>query len=162
MQSQRGKTTITVRGVDRELYEELARLARETGRNVGEMLNLAMRLLIAQVRSGLELFGRKVESMKQALDQVLEEQGSMVVSGVEELTVSRRDLEATTKPVIFKSMKKLIFGSDVDPGTFSDKVKAIVAVDEVIVPKGFPKLLVAQRCRLVKRITEAASSQETH
>ncbi len=149
------RTTVTVRGVDRELYEELARLARETGRNVGEMLNLAMRLLLAHVRAGLDTIGRKVEEVRQLVGQVAEEQGALVVSGVEELTVGRRDLESAGRPVVFRGLRRLVFEADVDPQLFERAVRAIVAVDEVVVPPSLPRLLVAQKCRLVRRLVAA-------
>ena len=147
------RSTITVRGVDRELYEELVRLARETGRNIGDLVNVAMKLLLANVKAGIELIGKKVEEARQAVEQAAQEAEALVVEGVDELTVSRRDLLEAPKPVVFKGLRRLVFEDDVDAETFESKVKAIVAVDEVEVPEKVPKLLVASRCRLVKRIS---------
>ncbi len=65
------RSTITVRGVDRELYEELVRLARETGKNIGELLNLAMKLLLANIRSGIETVTRGIEEAKLAVKGLL-------------------------------------------------------------------------------------------
>ncbi len=53
-----------------------------------------------------------------------------------------------------------MFASDVSPELFERKVKAIVAVDEVVVSSSLPKILVASRARLVKKIaaTEGGAS----
>ncbi len=143
------KTTVTVRGVDRQLYEELVRLARETGRNIGDLINVAMRLLLANVKAGLEFFGKKLEEVSQ---NIPEPAATVTIEGVEELEISKRDLLEAGRPVVFKGLKRLVFSNDVDPETFERSVHSIVAVDEVVVPSSLPKLLVASRCRLVKRV----------
>ncbi|MET1101893.1 MAG: hypothetical protein ABWW69_05400 [Pyrodictiaceae archaeon] len=149
------KSTITIRGIDRELYEELVRLARETGKSIGDLVNLSMKLLLSNIRLGLESFSKKIEEAKEAVEERIEEQESVVVSGVEELEVTARDLEAAPKPVVFRGLRRLVIGRDVPIDLFNEKVRSIIAVDEVVVPKDYPKLLVAQKCRLVKRIIEA-------
>lgn len=139
--SESEKKPISVRGVDRSLYDEALKIARETGRNIGEVINEALKLLLAFYEGVSEKV--TFESGSPGVEEI---------SGVEELVVSEEDLRSASRPVIFKNIKKLKFAENVTQETFNNKVHLIVTCDEVIIPRTLSKLEVAKKCRLVKKL----------
>ena len=135
------KKTVTIRGLSIDIYDRISRLARETGTTIGEIVNEALRRYIAT----LENISRTIDNMIKAGDVV-------VVSGVSSLTVTRADLEALDKPVIFKDMDELIFADDVNNDIIKNKVAKIVNVNTVYVPKSVSTLLIASKSEFVKKI----------
>ncbi len=158
--SREEKKTITIRGIDKSLYEQIAKIARDSGKTIGEVINEAMRcflsLTLATVKAGSKIaesimaVGRAFsEGIKEGMENVCE------VSGVEELSINKEDLESIEEPLVFKNIKKLKFSDDIPYDLFDKKVYSIIYCDEVIVPPTYPKLKVVKKCRLVKRIITA-------
>ncbi len=145
-----------IRGLDPEIYAKFSSMAKEIGRNIGELMNEAMKILIETVEVGKEI-GRAgvkatVTTVKDIGSAVREAADVEIISGVKELEVSREDLEALEKPAIFTSMSRLEFSDDVTLDLFNEKVKAIKLVDEVVIPKHIPKIAVVKKCSLVNRV----------
>ncbi|PCN49791.1 hypothetical protein B6U99_07880 [Candidatus Geothermarchaeota archaeon ex4572_27] len=155
MSGEEREKTVTIRGVDRELYSRALALAREVGKSAGEMINEALRLLLSHTMAAATAITRAAEAGREIMQGVKEvASAERVVSGVGELVVRRADLEAVEKPVVFRGIKRLVFDEDVDYELFNSKVRAIVMCDEVQVPKAYPKLKVAERCRMVGKLVE--------
>ncbi len=165
-EEEKKKDVYTIRGLDPELYELFSRRARELGINVGRLMNEAMRILLAlteiSVETGKILFKKAGEAGEKLAKLTLEVadtdkvkkalESADIIRNIEELRVSRKDLEALDKPIIFANLKKLVFEDDVDEKLIMEKVASIKLVDEVIVPAHVPKLAVARKCSMVKRI----------
>ncbi|RLG88736.1 MAG: hypothetical protein DRO15_02185 [Thermoprotei archaeon] len=154
---ERRRKAITIRGIDKDLYDRILVLARETGKTVGELLNEAMKLLLiigpvalratSRVAQGIISASRAItEGVVEGFQDVIE------VSGVDELVVTRSDLEQVEKPLVFKLIKRLEFADDIPYELFVSKVKAIILCNEVLIPSTYPKLKVVNICRMVRRI----------
>jgi len=149
--------TVTIRGVDRELYAKALALAKELGKSAGEMINEALRLLLTQTMAAATALTKAAHAGRELIEGVKEVAGAEhVVSGVGELVVKKADLEAIDKPVVFKGIRRLVFEDDVDYSLFEGKVRSIVMCDEVLVPKAYPKLKVAEKCRMIGKLAEKA------
>jgi len=162
-ESERERKIYSIRGLDPRLYEEFSRLARTLGVSVGELMNEAMRMTIAALEAGkdvgrgvkmvvkgvLELLKIPVEAAKDIIEKSVNVD---IVSGVDELEIGRSDLEAAPKPVLFINMKRLVIADDVDPKLVEEKIAGIKLVDEVSIPKTIPKLLIARKCSMVRKI----------
>ncbi|GAB6947533.1 hypothetical protein JCM16161A_16630 [Vulcanisaeta sp. JCM 16161] len=135
------RKTVTIRGLSTDIYDRVSRLARETGTTIGEIVNEALRRYIATL-----------ENISKAIDNMIRAGDVVVISGVSSLTVTRADLEALDKPVIFKDMDELIFADDVNNDIIKSKVARIVNVNTVYVPKSVSTLLIASKSELVKKI----------
>ncbi len=136
---------ITIRGISTPIYERALKLARELGITIGELVNEALRRYILTLEAIHKAIENQIESLAKSGDVI-------VVSGVDSIVVSKRDLELTPKKVVFKDIRELIFADDVTEDVFKEKVYEIVKVDKVVVPKSLSVLLVASKCRLVHRI----------
>ncbi|MCD6196207.1 MAG: hypothetical protein J7J82_05435 [Staphylothermus sp.] len=162
----------TIRGLDPEIYEKFVETAKTLGLTVGELMNVAMKNTIALIeisREKGEEIGRKagktvsklISTPMTLLRGFVEEVKDFdIISGVEELEISRNDLLSIEKPVIFMNMKKLVIGEDVDKALFEQKVRGIKFVEVVKVHKKLPKLLVAKKCSFVKKIVVIEDDKE--
>lgn len=138
------KKIISIRGIDKKLYEELSRMAKELGKTVGELINEAMAFIIS-LREGVEAAGIK---FKEGLESSL----CIHISNLGELTVTRKDLEDAYKPVIFRDIKTLKFSENIDEELFEDKVKRIIKVNTLIIPNNLSKIKVLSKCLYVNSV----------
>lgn len=155
----------TIRGLDRDLYERFVKTAKELGVTVGDLMNMAMADFLVTLEASKDVsqrvsqgFSRFVEALKSAHASAMKALTSAVadfdlISDINELTVTKADLESLERPVVFSNIKRLTFADDVDISTFNSKVRSIKLVDELVVPKGLPVLQVARKCQLVRKIT---------
>ncbi len=159
MTSSEEKKPITIRGVDKELYRKITLLARESGRTIGELINEAMKLLLTTTSAALEAAAKAgtavTELGKSVAEGVREGVADYIeVKDINELVLNADDLRSLDKPLVLRNIGRLVISSDVPFELFDRVVKSIVLVDEVVVPSSYPKLLVAARCRFVKKITQ--------
>ena len=160
----RSSRVYTIRGLDPELYERFVRTARELGVTVGDLMNMAMGDFLVSLEASKDFSQRlsqkparlaeKIRSANAAaLRTIVSAVGDFdLISDIEELTVTRADLESLERPVVFSNIKRLVFAQDVDWQLINSKVRSIKLVDEVVVGKGVPVLQLAKKCQLVKRI----------
>lgn len=147
---------ISIRGLDNEIYRQLTIVAKEMGKTIGEVTNEAIKLYLTLLK-GSESIARKVSStigtITKAFKEGLKETEIDIVRGLDELTISRKDLEGYGKPVAFMFIGKLRFEEDVDTNTFIKYIDSITSCDTVYIPKKLSKIIVGRRCRFVKKIT---------
>ena len=145
---------ITIRGVDRVLYNRLSKIARRMGINVGTLINKSMELFLSAlphdggpriIRYPLDVSSEFMRGFLEGLGNVIEE--------VEELSVSRKDLLDSERALVFVGIGKLRFEEDVDEETFRSKVRAIYHCKEIIIPETLPKMLVLSVSRKVGKVT---------
>ncbi|HDD26194.1 MAG TPA: hypothetical protein ENF75_03800 [Acidilobales archaeon] len=152
-----GKKTVTIRGLDSNLYKRLLVMAEETGRTVGELMNEAMKLLLSigstAVSTGKRVTSGAIEVGKSFAEGVKEGyENALVISDINELVVSKRDLESVEEHISFRNIGTLVFDDDVPYELFEKKVASIAMCDKVIIPSNFPKLKVLTKCKLVKSV----------
>jgi len=140
------KKIISIRGIDTRLYEELGKIARELGKTVGEMINEAITLFIT-LKEGLGVMG-------EAITQELEKTKPTIIGDIEELKLTAKDLEETKGKIIIKNVKKLELTEDITPQQINEKIRKIIKVDELIIPKTIPKTQILTKAIYIKKITE--------
>lgn len=147
---------ISIRGLDNEIYRQLTIAAKEMGKTIGEVTNEAIKLYLTLLK-GSESIARKISTtistITKAFKEGLKETEIDIVRGLDELTISRKDLVNYGKPVAFMFIDKLKFEEDVDTNTFTKYVDSIVSCNEVYIPKTLSKIIVGRKCRFVKKIT---------
>ena len=142
--SEEEKRPISIRGVDRRLYEEMVVLARELGKTIGGLLNDAMALFLTFKEGAKEITG--------AVTEGLEKVKLVVIGNVEELVLNANDLREVKGVLLIRNIKKLEFGDDVTQELFDEKVKRIIKVDELIIPKSLSKISVLDKSLFVKLV----------
>ncbi|ABW01217.1 hypothetical protein [Caldivirga maquilingensis] len=152
--SEEEKKQVTIKGVDKELYDKALQMSREMGITVGELINKSLKAFISLA----DVTNKAVTSMAQAISEsskafVEGAKGARIISNIDELIVTREDLENLDSQVTFRGIKRLVFSNDVTWELFDSKVSSIVMCDEVVLPKTIPKLKAVEKMRFVKKIT---------
>ncbi|MFQ5978079.1 MAG: hypothetical protein ACE5OZ_08120 [Candidatus Heimdallarchaeota archaeon] len=127
--------TITVRGVDKTLYDQLTRLIKVWGRNMG----FAFTHLLRHYRKDLPFFfgSHMIKKGHRDFFPSLE-----IIEGEEELRISKNDLtEVGNVKFVFKAIQKLIFSDDIDNKTLLNHVQAIRDCSSYHFPKNVSNLV---------------------
>jgi hypothetical protein len=140
------KTTVTIRGLDKKLYREIMSLAKQAGKTVGEAINEAMELLIS--------LGEGVVATGEKFREGIESTFLTQINGIEELTLSEEDLSEVKGQLLIRNINKLVFKDDVEQGTFDRKIRRLININELHIPKTLSKIKVLSRSSKVKKIIE--------
>jgi len=138
------RKVISIRGVDRRLYEALSRAAREMGKTVGETLNEAITLFLT-LREG-------VLETARAAREGLREHMPVIISNVEQLTLNANDLKAARGKLLIKDVGRLEIADDVTPELIEEKIGRIIRVNELVLPQNMPKTAVLAKAMYVKEV----------
>jgi len=119
--------TITIRGVNQEIYRELSILAKEEGRNLGDLANDAFTQYLSRSKGS-----------------------TMIGQGIGVLMLSKEDFEKMNSVTIV-GCKTLILGENVDEETFGKHVNRIRGCGTVIASESIlPKVLsIASGCDVI-------------
>ncbi|GGP21452.1 hypothetical protein GCM10007981_13330 [Thermocladium modestius] len=153
-QSQEGeKKQVTIKGVDKELYERAVQLSREMGMTAGELVNKALRAVISLTDAATKTVAGAAQAVGETGKAFTEgARGVKVITGVDELTVTKADLQAVDSPISFRGIRRLEFADDVDWDTFNSKVSSITMCGVVVLPRGVPKLKALEKCSMVNKV----------
>ncbi len=145
------KGTVTIKGVDKEVYRALVSLAKLWGKTAGEVATQAFKLYL----SITEAVGGAVSSLGRALERaggIISRTGLQVVSGIGRLELDRATLQAAEKPLLLMGIKRLAVRPDVEPELLREKVMGIVDCEVVEVPPGPLMAEVLKKCRFVGEV----------
>lgn len=149
------KVSITIRGIDKELYENISKKAKELNITIGNLFNEAMKEFLSMLDDGLDAFQKITDRTVTSIRANIPAQtSSIIIKNIGEIKLTAADLSKADKPIIIINVKKVELSNDVTEELFREKIKAIKFSDEVVVPKNISIILVAQRCQLVKKITQ--------
>lgn len=123
-------TDVTIRGIDDEVYSKFAAEAKKGGKAIGELTTEVMRSYVD--RSAPKIYK---------------------IQNIDNLTVSKVDLESMDGLVAFTNIDELEFMEDVDWATFKDRVDSIVNVDRIVLPKGLSKFQVLSKSKNIDQVT---------
>lgn len=125
-------TDVTIRGIEDGVYSLFSAEARRRGIPIGELVTQVMRIF---------------------LEETAEKR--FTVEGVEELTLTREELESVGGPIGFNGVKFLKISNDIDWELFDRSVDEIRKSKTVVIPKSLTKLQVLTKCRNVDNIVHA-------
>ena len=125
-------TDVTIRGIEDDVYSAFSAEARKRGVPIGELVTQVMRIFL-----------------EESLDR------SYVVDSVDELDLTKAELESVGRPVVFQGLRTLTIADDVDWETFDKYVDQIRNSRTVIIPNTLTKLQVLTKCRKVKDLLMA-------
>ena len=157
-QNNNNRKTITIRGVDSDLYNRVVNLSRQSGKTVGEIMNQAMSTFLGLVGKAGEKIDEAVFKARETGKAFIEgfneaKKDVVIISDIEELEANKNEITSLGKPVLFRNIKKLVL-EDIDEPTLDRYIDSIVSVDELVIPRSLNKFKVLQKCKFVKRITQ--------
>ncbi|MFX1370128.1 MAG: hypothetical protein ACFFAY_16175 [Promethearchaeota archaeon] len=125
-------TDVTIRGIDDQVYALFSAEARRRSVPIGELVTQVMRIF-------LEETSEKV----------------FRVENLDELTLTKDELESVGGPIAFGGVKTLTISNDVDWELFDKYVDEIRKSKTVIIPNSLTKLQVLTKCRDVDKIVKS-------
>jgi hypothetical protein len=129
------KSTITIRGINKKIYNRLATLSREMDKTIGELVNEAMSMFVTMT------------GMIEGVDKNI-----MVIRGIETLRVSKEELENIDRKVLFMNIDELILDKHLTTEIFEGKIHKILNVNRLKIEGNVNKLVVYSKCLNVKDI----------
>ncbi|MGY5874830.1 MAG: hypothetical protein RTU30_03710 [Candidatus Thorarchaeota archaeon] len=125
-------TDVTIRGIDDDVYSLFSAEARRRSIPIGELVTQVMRIF---------------------LEETSEKQ--YTVESMEELTITKDELESVGGPIAFRGIKTLTIDEDVDWEIFDKYVDEIRKSKTVVIPKSLSKLQVLTKCKSVDKVVQS-------
>lgn len=150
------KKTVTIRGVDSSLYEKAIITARQTGKTVGDVVNQALSTFLGLTDKAADKLDKLISGAKDVGKSFVEgyedsKKNLIIISDLDELTLNKEEILQENKIISFRNIRKLQLNIDQD---CLKNIDSIIAVDELIIPKGINKISLLSKCKFVKKITE--------
>lgn len=150
------KKTVTIRGVDSSLYEKAVVLARQTGKNVGEIINQALSAFLGAADKAAETLDKFIAGARDVGKSFIEgyedsKKNLIIISNLDELVITKDEILQEGKSISFRNIRKLQLNIDQESLKYID---SIIGVDELVIPKGINKIALLSKCKFVKKITE--------
>lgn len=140
-----GKDTenVSIKGVQKRLYDRVKGLARDTGKTVGDITNDAFKVLLAAA-------GETKKVGEEFFQAVRDSKGSSV-QDLSTIEISGPELVKNDKRVTFRNIQSLVI-KDINESDFEKYVESIVNVKNLEVPKTVSKFKVLERSKYVDNI----------
>ena len=122
-------TDVTIRGIEDEVYSAFSAEARKRGVPIGELVTQVMRIFLE-------------ESSEKHL----------VVDSVDDLTLTRDELESVGGPIVFRGVKTLTIDDSVSWDLFDKYVDEIRKSKTVSIPRSLTRLQVLTKCKNVGEV----------
>jgi hypothetical protein len=137
------KENISIKGIQKNVYDKVKNLARETGKTVGDLTNDAFKVVLSAANETKKVGGEFVKGMKESMVSSVQDISSLEISGNELIMNNRR--------VSFRNIDHLVF-KDITEKDFADFVDSIVNVKTLEVPKTLSKFLVLERSKFIENL----------
>jgi hypothetical protein len=124
-------TDVTIRGIDDSVYSLFSAEARRRSVPIGELVTQVMRIFLEETS-----------------------EKTFRVENLDELTLTKDELESVGGPIAFSGVKVLTIGEDVNWELFDQYVDEIRKSKTVVIPKSLTKLQVLTKCRNVDKIVK--------
>ncbi|EQB65455.1 MAG: hypothetical protein AMDU3_IPLC00002G0092 [Thermoplasmatales archaeon I-plasma] len=134
---------ISIKGVQKRLYERVKGLATDTGKTVGEITNDAFKVLLAAAG--------ETKKVGEEFIQAVMDSKSTFVQDISSIDITGPDLAKNNKKVIFKNIQNLVF-KDITEADFEAYVESIINVKNLEIPRGISKFKVLERAKYVDNI----------
>ncbi len=124
-------TDVTIRGIDDAVYSLFSAEARKRGVPIGVLVTQIMRIFLEETS-----------------------EKRYTIEDVDELTITKDELESVGGPIAFRGVKTLTIDDDIDWSLFDQYVDEIRKSKIVVIPKSLSKLQVLTKCKSVDKIVQ--------
>ncbi len=136
--------SISIRGVNAEVYEEFARKTKKLDMNMGNAITQLMQEVVSSFDEEFpKISAKSLRSTRKMPISII---------GHVDLTISKQDLEEPGEKINFVNITNLSFTSDVDKDTFQKCIFKIVSCHGVRIPNVLPKLVLLSKLVECKNI----------
>ncbi|HIE37177.1 TPA: hypothetical protein EYP83_03325 [Candidatus Geothermarchaeota archaeon] len=124
------KKTISIRGIDKNLYSKLSAIAKEVDKTIGELVNEA-----------IDLFVKVTDGVTETVAKVIHE--PYIIKNLDKLVITGDELRGLDRPVMFLNIRELIL-EDLDDDAL-DRIVKVMKVDKVLVKGSVNKVKLYSR-----------------
>ncbi len=124
-------TDVTIRGIDDEVYALFSAEARKRNVPIGDLVSQVMRIYLEETTDR-----------------------GYVIEGIDDLTITKDQLESVGEPITFMGIKNLTIDESVNWDTFKKYVDEIRRCKILNIGNPLTKFQVLTRCRNVSKINE--------
>lgn len=137
--------SVTIRGVDGGVYDKFSQVVQMAGLTMGEAVT---KMMGDVMRDFDEVFpDLSAESFR-----LMVSKDKISVQHHDALSVSRGDLEAADRSVVFQHIRRLTFEGDVTEEAFNTYVRSVQHCGTVRIPSVLPKLQIYAKIAFVDNI----------
>lgn len=141
----KGKRNISVRGVKNDIYRAITDTSRRTGHTLGEITNDAYRVFLSTVEGAKKVTQEFIDGTADS--------SVVYISDIKQLEMTNEELSQFKKRVCFKNIEKLDL-SNLNSNTIEEKIVNIINVNTLVLPRGFSRINILDKCRFVDRIDQ--------
>lgn len=137
------RENVSIKGVQKSLYDKMKGLARETGKTVGDLTNDAFKTVLSAANETRKVGGEFIKGVRQGI--------VMNVQNISSIEITGQELVKNNKKVSFRNIDHLVF-KDVNEKDFDDFVESIVNVKVLEIPKEIAKFKVLERSKFIENL----------
>jgi len=137
--------TISVKGVKKDLYEKIKKIARESGKTIGEVTNESYKLFVSTTNSIIETGQQFIEG--------LNESGTFVISDISKLELSGEEIRKINKKISFRNIDNLKL-RDITESDIDNYIASFVNIKTLEIPPGINKLKILEKSRFLGEIIQ--------
>lgn len=139
------KKSVSIKGVKSDVYNRMMRMAKDSGRTLGELTNDAYRSFLATVEGARNVSKSFIEGAGSAMPKTIE--------NIKRLEITRKDLEEINHKVSLRNIDELTL-KDIDDETFEKFIISIVGIKKLMIPSMLKKSKVILRSSFVDEIIQ--------
>ena len=137
--------SVTIRGVDGGVYDEFSQVIQMAGLTMGEAVTKMMGDVMRDFDEVFPDLSAESFRMMVKMDKI-------AIQHQDRISVSKGDLEAANRSVIFQHIRSLSFEADVTEEAFNTYVRKIQHCDTVRVPSALPKLQIYSKIEFTDNV----------
>ncbi len=139
------KKSVSIKGVKKDVYNRMMRLAHESGKTLGELTNDAYRTFIGTMEGARNVSHSFIEGAK----------GTRITSieNIRNLVLTSKDLEEIGHQIDIRNVDDLTL-EGLNNETFDKYIRGITGVKNLTIPKDLSKSKVLIRSRFVDNIIQ--------
>ncbi len=146
MEDKDRKENITIKGISSEVYDKIKKLAKETGKTIGEITNEAYNTIIMALDDVSKAGNDIINMIKSGEIKVIE--------NVDEISLTGEEIRKFNRRIVIRNVKRLEF-KDINEEDIAKFIVSISSVGYISIPKGFNKLALLEKARFIGRIDES-------
>ncbi len=137
------KENVTIKGISKEIYEEIKKIAKETGRTIGELTDEAYNTFLLTLDDITKASNNFINSLKDGSTKIIE--------NIDELEITGKELKSFSRKIIFRNIGRLTL-REIEENDIRNYIVSIQNIRLVQIPKEVSKLIILERGKFIGKI----------